>query len=458
MTARATLTIKSRPLADGRVSWFLWIRRPRPAKDELIPVTHCHRAEDRAKVEEFAKPYRDALAKAALSEDDKKLQRERSTADYWYDRFVKSRMGKVSTASRDHQQWIKHISPILGKKTMLEITPDDIEAVRDYLKAEIDRWEGAGKMRGTGLAFATAANVWAVLTLAMKHASTREGDRHMRVREALGNPCIGLRPPRDGAGKRRHWLRPSEVSTYFACETITLPWKHAVAIGLYLHLRPGELEELRVKDVDLDVGEVSISRAVDGDGKLKSPKTAEGIRTITIPPTLLPLLRKLVTDACKDRNRLLAPLLSEVADNKRAKIFRAQLEDAGVKRAALFEETATHEPLDFRSLRDTGITWRFLAQHRAEVVQREAGHEKIDTTLGYAKEVENRQGRFGEPFPALPFALPKEEPPPAAVAVIVPPDLRVNDVNGIDDFTGNLAPAVGLEPTTRRLTAACSTN
>jgi hypothetical protein len=213
-----------------------------------------------------------------------------------------------------------------------------------------------------------------------------------------------------------------------------------------------------VKDVDLDVGEVSISRAVDGDGKLKSPKTAEGIRTITIPPTLLPLLRKLVTDACKDRNRLLAPLLSEVADNKRAKIFRAQLEDAGVKRAALFEETATHEPLDFRSLRDTGITWRFLAQHRAEVVQREAGHEKIDTTLGYAKEVENRQGRFGEPFPALPFALPKEEPPPAAVAVIVPPDLRVNDVNGIDDFTGNLAPAVGLEPTTRRLTAACSTN
>jgi hypothetical protein len=189
MTARATLTIKSRPLADGRVSWFLWIRRPRPAKDELIPVTHCHRAEDRAKVEEFAKPYRDALAKAALSEDDKKLQRERSTADYWYDRFVKSRMGKVSTASRDHQQWIKHISPILGKKTMLEITPDDIEAVRDYLKAEIDRWEGAGKMRGTGLAFATAANVWAVLTLAMKHASTREGDRHMRVREALGNPA-----------------------------------------------------------------------------------------------------------------------------------------------------------------------------------------------------------------------------------------------------------------------------
>ena len=61
--------------------------------------------------------------------------------------------------------------------------------------------------------------------------------------------------------------------------------------------------------------------------------------------------------------------------------------------------------IDFRSLRDSGITWRFLAGHRESVVQREAGHEHISTTLGYAKEVQDRAGRYGEPFPTLPPSL-----------------------------------------------------
>jgi hypothetical protein len=38
-------------------------------------------------------------------------------------------------------------------------------------------------------------------------------------------------------------------------------------------------------------------------------------------------------------------------------------------------------------------------------VQREAGHEHISTTLGYGKEVHNRRGRYGEPFPTLPADL-----------------------------------------------------
>lgn len=93
---------------------------------------------------------------------------------------------------------------------MKAITADDVEAVRDYLNEQIDAWEAAGKVRGTGLAFATAANVWAILTLAMKHASTREGHRDLRAREAEGNPCTDVPPPRRGAAKRR--LVPGRVA------------------------------------------------------------------------------------------------------------------------------------------------------------------------------------------------------------------------------------------------------
>ena len=67
--------------------------------------------------------------------------------------------------------------------------------------------------------------------------------------------------------------------------------------------------------------------------------------------------------------------------------------------------------IDFRSLRDSGITWRFLKGERGEVIQREAGHEEITTTLGYAKEVQDRQGRYGDPFPALPDDLTGPSPP-----------------------------------------------
>src|SRR5262245_39945919 len=130
----ATLTIKSRPLADGKVSWFLYVRRPRPEQDELIPVPQYTSASDRVAVETFAALYREELgADEAKSE----------TCDEWYDRFILTRMGKVSTASRDHAQWLKWISPHIGKRAITSITADDVETVRDALNDEIDKWERA---------------------------------------------------------------------------------------------------------------------------------------------------------------------------------------------------------------------------------------------------------------------------------------------------------------------------
>ena len=111
-TPRASLTIKSRPLSGGRVSWFLWIRRPRPQRDELIPVTRYSRPEDRQAVEEFAKPYRAALAAGTTGP-------KHETADDWYDRFVLTRRGRISTAEADHAQWLKWISPTIGKRAMI---------------------------------------------------------------------------------------------------------------------------------------------------------------------------------------------------------------------------------------------------------------------------------------------------------------------------------------------------
>ncbi len=60
---RATLTVKSRLLASGAVSWFMWIRRPRPERDELIPLKQFSKLSDRPAVEAIAATYRKALKK-----------------------------------------------------------------------------------------------------------------------------------------------------------------------------------------------------------------------------------------------------------------------------------------------------------------------------------------------------------------------------------------------------------
>lgn len=327
------------------------------------------------------------------------------SCDAWYERFMVHRRAIVGSVDDDAWRWHKWVAPRIGPTPIREVTPDDIENIRDDLTAAVVAYEAAGNAKGEGrLAPKTAQNVWAALTTAFKYASSRKGPRELRVREDLGNPCLGIPPPRNGSSKRRHWLRPPEIAAVLACELVPRDWREAIAVGAYLHLRPGELHELRAGDVDLDTGEVRICRAFDEREKVvKVPKTDEGIRVVSVPPALAPLLERLV-DKLEPKERL-CPVVAATPEKSRAARVREFLRAAGVERAELFVETATHLPIDFRALRDTGITWRFLAEHRAEVVQREAGHEHISTTLGYAKEVQDRRGRYGAPFPELPPSL-----------------------------------------------------
>ena len=327
------------------------------------------------------------------------------TSDAWHERFTVFRRTEVESADEDRWRWRKWCSPHIGAKAIVDVDADDIENIRDALNAAVLAYEAAGNDKGEGrLSPKSAKHAWSALVTAFKYASTRKGPRELRVREAQGNPCLGIPPPRDGASKRRQWLRPGEVLAVVSSPVVPREWREAIAIGTYLHLRPGELHELRVRDLDLASGEVRICRAYDERKKrVKAPKTEEGVRTVTIPATLAPLLERVATE--RDAETLVAPVVAATDEYYRAGLFRSFLRAAGVSRAELFAETATHLAIDFRSIRDTGITHRFLRGDRAEVVQRESGHEQIATTLAYAKEVHARGGRYGEPFPALPADL-----------------------------------------------------
>jgi hypothetical protein len=95
------------------------------------------------------------------------------------------------------------------------------------------------------------------------------------------------------------------------------------------------------------------------------------------------------------------PLMAQLNEKRRAGWMRQHLQLAKIDRARLTEEPATTMQVNFRSWRDTGITWLALQRVAVAKMQRRAGHDAISTTLGYVKMAEDLTGSIGEPFPPL---------------------------------------------------------
>ena len=127
-------------------------------------------------------------------------------------------------------------------------------------------------------------------------------------------------------------------------------------------------------------------------GKLKPlPKTQGAVRDVPIEPALKPLLERLHEDV-EDDTTFVLPVLWELNDKFRAKQLREHLRAAGVTRERLFMDTATLLPVNFRSFRDSGITWLALSGVSIQAIRSRAGHEDVETTLGYVKMAEDLAG------------------------------------------------------------------
>jgi integrase len=354
-------------------------------------------------------------------------------ADAWFERYLPSIECGEMHRRITRNNWRKWISPIIGAKPMEALTRDDAENVRDALDRALD---------GKTLRHSTARNVWSNLTGALK-AAYASRDRSLRVHAAPLH--FGILPPKRGESRQRPWLYPNEWQALATCEAVPVAWRQLYALALYSGLRPNELRALTWSDVDLAGGQISVSKAWDDHTKtVKAPKTAAGQRTIPIEPALAPIL-----DALRGApGANVAWLLSE-GEHRVAGPFRDHLKLAGITRARLYADDETQEPVDFRSLRDSYATWLALAGVPDKRIQRRLGHASNSTTDRYIKAAESFDvATIGAPFPTLPVALAKPVRTSVWTTKAKSPGLS----------RGVMAPTVGLEPTTRRLTAACSTD
>lgn len=329
------------------------------------------------------------------------------TADEWFVRYIAhaKASGQTDTVTK-RSRWEKWISPRIGAKPMVDVTRDDVEDIRDALDAGIIAWKGDGKSNPDVLSGKTAMNVWSCLTSAFKAASSSK-QRDLRALDGRPNPCTGVEPPGDRfsrKARRRPFVYPREADAVFACEAVPLEWRECHAVAAYLAPRPGELRVLTCSDVDLDARLVHVTKAWDyTDEVTKPPKTANGVRVIPIPAELLPLLERMMKG--KAPGDLLLPCMSSVADNALAELFRQHLALAGVDRAALTTASRTHAIANFRTWRDSGLTWLAMTGLGVDKIMRRAGHDQVQTTMGYVKQAEDLTGDLGTPFGTLPEAL-----------------------------------------------------
>ena len=151
-----------------------------------------------------------------------------------------------------------------------------------------------------------------------------------------------------------------------------------IVLAAFVGLREGELLELRRSDVDGVTGRINVTRKIDKDvvpgaagacpkcGRvISSPKTASGVRTVHVPPPLLPILQKhLLEHTAAGPSGLLFP--GDRTDHMSVRYLMDRYRPA--------REAAGRPDLTIHHLRHTALT--LAGQHGATAaeLQARAGH------------------------------------------------------------------------------------
>ncbi|PKY99796.1 site-specific integrase [Actinomyces urogenitalis] len=188
------------------------------------------------------------------------------------------------------------------------------------------------------------------------------------------NVAKGVPLPRDTVSRPMVFLRAAQVEAIIKAAP---PHYRPLIAALYgLGLRFGEATALTVADLDLDadVPSVRVTKAwKEGDGApyVGAPKTRRGVRTVSVPDPLVPVLRAQAEG--KSGKGLLFTTLS--GGPVRSGPFHTRCWQPAVKAAGLDPRPRVHD------LRHSHASALIAAGIPLPVIQRRLGHESIQTTV-----------------------------------------------------------------------------
>ena len=263
----------------------------------------------------------------------------------------------------------KVLYPTFGDTIMSRITPEQISAWYDALPAEHPTQR---------------AHAYSLLSSLLQQDIDEEADR-------TNKPVVRVNPCRiKGAGvaERVREIKPATVEQ-LATITENMPdeLQAMVILSAWCGLRFGEVAALRRRDIDTTAGTVRVERAVvhlDGQNIIGAPKSAAGVRTIALPPHIVPMLQDhLRKHTGKGRDALLFPCVPGSDEpwtngGPFARVF------------AVARDAADRDDLRFHDLRHTGAVLAAQSGATLKELMQRLGHSTPTMALRYQHVAEGR--------------------------------------------------------------------
>lgn len=193
-----------------------------------------------------------------------------------------------------------------------------------------------------------------------------------------------------GASKRERDVRPATLAELESIvESMPDRYRAAVLLAAWCALRFGELTELRRSDVDLKAGVVHVRRAVvhvDGTDIVGPPKSAAGVRTVAIPPHVLPVVQEHLQGVAGGRTALLFPSERDPQSHLALSTLARHFDKA--------REAAGRPDLRWHDLRHTGAVLAAQAGATLAELQGRLGHSSVAAALVYQHAADGRDAEI----------------------------------------------------------------
>jgi integrase len=290
-------------------------------------------------------------------------QPKKTTFAEYAERWMSARDLKPRTRAHYRSLLDQHILPTFGGTALTAITS---VSVRDWYATVLDRSKPTQR-----------AHAYGQLRTILNTAVTDE--------KIAANPC---RIRGAGSAKRVITVEPASPEELdIIVATVPERYRLMVLFASWCALRFGESIELRRKDIDLAAGVIRVRRAavtVGGQVIIDTPKSDAGIRTVAIPPHLLPAVTQhLGRSIAGGKEGLLFPAaggdpFKHMANSTLHRVFYRARDAAG------------RPDLRWHDLRHTGAV--FAAQEGATIAELMArlGHSTPDTAMLYQHAAEGR--------------------------------------------------------------------
>ena len=254
-----------------------------------------------------------------------------------------------------------HITPRLGHIRLAKLGPEDIDKAWNAMLKE-----------------GHSASVVQYAHLRLSKALNDAMKRNLVYR----NPCQAVSPPK----ARRKELYPPDADAIhrFLGTARDTEYYEALYTSFYTALRRGEVLALTWRDVDLDLGTISVAhslyRAKGGQSILNDPKSAKGRRLVSLTPSTTILLRSL-----RER-REAEGIIQGYMVNEDSPVFRYRNGSPILPRSysGAFTKIMRKAKLEGYRLHDARHAHASLMLKQGvhpKIVQERLGHAKVSTTL-----------------------------------------------------------------------------